>query len=294
MSIRQALLVCTVLTCLLLSPVAMQATNPHFSAIYVFGDSYCDVGNLYAATSHTVPPNPPYFNGRFSNGPLWVEHIASAWGLSMTPSLAGGTDYAWGGAFVTADQPLGGGAVIPSVPHQVELYLLQHGGKADPNALYVLEGGGNDIIDALGVGSPQALGFQIALGTASNELLLRKAGARNFLIPNIFNLAIVPEGKTFAAFNTAAALATNKALGELLFFEELDPRIHISNLNSFDLFNAIETDATHFGFTDIVDPCFNGATVCADQAHTLFWDDIHPTVFAHSFLAVTVEALYSH
>jgi phospholipase/lecithinase/hemolysin len=296
MSIRQALLLCTILICLVLSPVAMQAANPHFSAIYVFGDSYCDVGNLFAATSHTVPASPPYYNGRFSNGPLWVEHVASAWSLPMTPSLLGGTDYAWGGAFVTADQPLGGGAVIPSVPHQVELYLSQHSGKADPNALYILEGGGNDIIDAAGSGSPQQLGFQIALGTASNENLLRRAGARNFLIPNIFNLAIVPEGPAHAAFNTAAALAANKTLYDLLYFEELDPRIHISNLNAFDLFQAIETDATHFGFTNVTDGCFNEVTltICADPAHFLFWDDIHPTVFGHSFLAVTVEALYSH
>jgi phospholipase/lecithinase/hemolysin len=292
MSIRQALLVCTVLICLVLLPVAAQATNPTFSAIYVFGDSYCDVGNLFFATGGAIPPA-PYYNGRFSNGPIWVEHVASAWSLPMTPSLKGGTDYAWGGAFVTADQPLGGGTFIPSVPHQVQAYLLAHGGKADPNALYILEGGGNDIIDALGVGSPQALGFQIALGTTSNERLLRNAGAKNFLIPNIFNLAIVPEGHTFAAFNTAAALAANEALSQLLFFEELDPRIHISNLNSFDLFNAIVDDATHFGFTNVVDPCLT-TTICADQAHTLFWDDIHPTVFAHSFLAVTVEALYSH
>jgi phospholipase/lecithinase/hemolysin len=293
MSIRRAISLCTVVLCLVLSPLAAQAANPHFSAIYVFGDSYCDVGNLFTATSHTVPPSPPYFNGRFSNGPLFVEHVASAWGLPMTPSLLGGTDYAWGGAFVTADQPLGGKAVIPSVPHQVELYLSQHGGKADPNALYILEGGGNDIIDALGVGSPQQLGFQIALGTAANEKLLRSAGARNFLIPNLFNLAIVPEGHTFAAFNTAAVLAANKALAQLLFFEELDPRIHISNLNSFDLFQAIVDDATHFGFTDITDPCLT-TTVCSDPAHFLFWDDIHPTVFGHSFLAVTVEALYAH
>jgi phospholipase/lecithinase/hemolysin len=295
MSKRQIVLVCTIFTCLILSPIAAQATNPHFSAIYVFGDSYCDVGNLFLATSGAEPPSPPYFNGRFSNGPLFVEHIASAWGLPMKPSLTGGTDYAWAGAFVTADQPLGGGAVIPSVPHQVELYLSQHGGKADPNALYILEGGGNDIIDALGVGSPQQLGFQIALGTATNEKILRAAGARNFLIPNIFNLAIVPEGRAFAAFNTAAALATNKYLNQFLQFEEFLPGVQITRLNSFALFQVIEDDATHFGFTDIVDPCLSATlTICADPAHTLFWDDIHPTVFGHSFLAVTVETLYSH
>ena len=84
--------------CLALLPAAMQAANPHFSAIYVFGDSYCDAGNLFAAVG---VPGAPYYVGRFSNGPVLVEHIASAWGLPMIPSNHGGTDYAWGGAFVT-------------------------------------------------------------------------------------------------------------------------------------------------------------------------------------------------
>jgi phospholipase/lecithinase/hemolysin len=50
------------------------------------------------------------------------------------------------------------------------------------------------------------------------------------------------------------------------------------------------------GFTDVVNACFDevALTVCTDPVHNLFWDDIHPTVFGHSFLAVTVEALYAH
>jgi hypothetical protein len=43
----------------------------------------------------------------------------------------------------------------------VELYLSQHGGKADPNALYILEGGGNDILDTTNH-SPETLGLHIA------------------------------------------------------------------------------------------------------------------------------------
>lgn len=292
MSIRPTLLVCALLTCLVLSPVAAQAANPHFSAIYVFGDSYCDAGNLFAAAG---VPGAPYYMGRFSDGPVFVEHIASAWGLPMTPSNLGGTDYAWGGAFVTADQPLGPNAVIPSVPHQVLAYLNQHGGKADPNALYILEGGGNDIIDATGVGSPEQLGLQIAVGTANNELLLRRAGAKHFLIPNIFNLAAVPEGGTFAAFNTAAAESANKNLAQFLQLEELFPGVHITHLDTFDLFQAVLTDATHFGFTDVTTACFDEVTIpCSDPVHHMFWDHIHPTVFMHSFIAVSIEALYSH
>ncbi len=292
MSIRSKQLASLILTCLVLSPFAAQAANPHFTAIYVFGDSYCDVGNLFAASGF---PGAPYYMGRFSDGPVFVEHIASAWGLPMTPSNLGGTDYAWGGAFVTADQPLGPNAVIPSVPHQVLAYLTQHGGKADPNALYILEGGGNDIIDAAGVGSPEQLGLQIAVGTAGNELLLRRAGARHFLIPNLFNLAIVPEGGTFAAFNTAAAESANKNLAQFLQLEELFPGVHITHLDTFDLFQAVLTDATHFGFTDVTTACFDEVTVpCNDPVHHMFWDHIHPTVFMHSFLAVAIQALYAH
>ena len=295
MSKRSTLLVFAVVACLILSPLSLQAANPQFTAIYVFGDSYCDVGNIYAATGGAVPA-PPYAGGRFSNGPLWLEHVAGAWGLPMKASILGGTDYAFGGAEVTADVALGGGAFIPSIPHQVALYLSQHGGKADPNALYILEGGGNDIVNATG-GSPQQLAFQIAAGIAGIENQLRRAGARNFLIPNIFDLALTPIGRANAAFNTAAAIATNKTVGDLLAIEELFPGVRITHLDSFDLFNAVlKTDPTNFGFTDPVNPCFNQITLtlCSDPAHTFFWDDIHPTVFGHSFLAVTVEALYAH
>src|ERR1700734_910207 len=158
----------------LASPGALAATAS-YAALYVFGDSYCDVGNLFAATGG-FEPAAPYYNGRFSNGPIWLDHVAGFLGVPFKASLLGGTDYAFGGAWVTAPQVIPGGT-IPSVPQQVELYLSQHGGKADPNALYVLEGGGNDILGTT-TGSPNALGFQIAAGIAQSELLLRQAGAR--------------------------------------------------------------------------------------------------------------------
>src|ERR1035438_7571596 len=148
-----------------LTAMAAQA-KPAYDNLYVFGDSYCDVGNIFAATGGAVPPA-PYFAGRFSNGPIWLDHVAGFLRLPLKASLLGGTDYAFGGAFVTAPQPIPGGT-IPSVPQQVELYLAQHGGKADPHALYVLEGGGNDILDST-TGSAGALGFQIAVGLTESE-----------------------------------------------------------------------------------------------------------------------------
>src|SRR5689334_22397744 len=66
------------------------------SQIVAFGDSLSDVGNTYLAIGY---PPAPYYNGHYSNGPIWLEYLAQRLGIAApTPSLAGGTDNAWGGA----------------------------------------------------------------------------------------------------------------------------------------------------------------------------------------------------
>lgn len=286
MSIRRSVWVLAALICVAFEPIAARATSPGYDAIYVFGDSYCDVGNIYAATGGKTPLSPPYFDGRFSNGPIWVEHVAGAWGLPMKASLLGGTDYAVGGAYVTSAQVTSQGT-IPSVPQQVEEYLSQNGGHADPHALYIIEGGGNDILGASG-GSPENLGYQIALGISGSELLLRRAGAANFLIPDLLDVGQLPAATAHASFATAASIATNKALDQFLGLEDYLERVHIHRLNVFSLFHAVAADPTHFGFTDIVTPCLNPGP-CSDPDHTLFWDPEHPTEFGHAFFAVAAE-----
>lgn len=273
--------------------VAAQAASPAFTQLYIFGDSYCDVGNIFVATKGAEPAA-PYYNGRFSNGPLWVDHVAGYLGLpALQPSLAGGTDFAFGGAEVTAPVTTPQGT-IPSVPQQVALYLQTTGGKADPKALYILEGGGNDILNSTS-GSPQQLGYQIALGLAESELLLRQAGARNFLIPNLFNVGLLPAAQANAAFAAAATVAANQWLNRLLALEGLLEGIHIVRLDVFDLLNAVQADPTHFGFTNIATPCIapGTTTVCADPDHTFFWDVEHPTEFGQAFFAVTVENTFA-
>ena len=143
--------------------MAALAATPTYDNLYVFGDSYCDVGNIFAATGGAVPPA-PYYIGRFSNGPIWLDHVAGFLSVPFKASLLGGTDYAFGGAWVTAPQriPLG---FIPSVPKQVELYLSEHGGKADPKALYIIEGGGNDILGTT-TGTPSARTAAVLTGAS--------------------------------------------------------------------------------------------------------------------------------
>ena len=82
---------------------------PTYSAIYAFGDSLSDAGNLSVLTklAGTEPVSPPYYQEKygaisgnvFSNGPTWVQDLSTALNLgTLAPSLVGGTDFAYGGA----------------------------------------------------------------------------------------------------------------------------------------------------------------------------------------------------
>lgn len=262
-----------------LTAFSASAAIPTYNALYVFGDSYCDVGNISIATSGTLP-GPLYYNGRFSNGPLWVDHVAGFLHVPLTPSLAGGTDFAFGGALVTAPKVTPQG-VIPSVPQQVALYLASVKGVADANALYIVEGGGNDILNST-VSNPDILGGEIALGIAESVFALRKAGARHIIVPDLLDVGLLPAAAGNATFASQASTAANRWL-ELLLFGSA------TRLDIFSLMNAVVADPTHFGFTNLTTPCLIGTSVCADPDHTFFWDVEHPTEFGHSFFAVTLE-----
>jgi outer membrane lipase/esterase len=121
---------------LLFSSVAA-ATD--FSHVVVFGDSLSDDGNLSLASAPGVQP-PLKFTT--NPGTVGIENVASKLGLTLSPSLLGGTDYAWGGAGVLTNSP-GTPSAVPTVTGQVDAYLS--GGTVDSKALYSIWGGANDI-----------------------------------------------------------------------------------------------------------------------------------------------------
>ncbi len=62
---RRGILTAAIALLLALAPTGAIA-GPIVSNVIVFGDSLSDVGNVFALTGGTVPPDPPYFQGRFS------------------------------------------------------------------------------------------------------------------------------------------------------------------------------------------------------------------------------------
>ena len=65
--------------------------------IVLFGDSLSDNGNgSFALTLSAWPADAAYFDGRFSNGPTWIEYVAQAY--FGAPLDRGLDDGAFGGA----------------------------------------------------------------------------------------------------------------------------------------------------------------------------------------------------
>ena len=171
-----------------------------YSAEYVFGDSLSDNGNLAAAFGVTFP-DPPSYHDSFTNGPVAVQLLAQSLGLTLNPSLwltspavPAGTNYAVAGA--TSSPTATHGTPAISLPAQVGAFSIYSSGSADPNALYVIMIGGNDVRDAAlyDTGSDATDAITAGVGTELAEIsTLSAEGAKNFLVVNVPNVGIIPE-----------------------------------------------------------------------------------------------------
>ncbi|MHC4946335.1 MAG: hypothetical protein ACYTG7_25250, partial [Planctomycetota bacterium] len=75
---RKTLFAAAIVALTVLAPIGQiaRAQGPgfeHFTGLWSFGDSLTDTGNTFALTGGSFPLSPPYFDGRFSDGPVWIE-----------------------------------------------------------------------------------------------------------------------------------------------------------------------------------------------------------------------------
>lgn len=273
-----------------------------YTAEYVFGDSLSDNGNIAAAFGVSFP-NPPSYHDSFTNGPVAVQWLAQAMGLSLEPSLwttapasVSGTNYAVGGATAAT------GIAPFNLPQQVGAYSLYNGGVGDPDALYVVMIGGNDLRNAARDGTGAAAitaGVNTELAAIS---ALALEGARNFLIVNVPNVGVIPEftqdHPSLAADATAYSRSYNAQLaGGLAALEST--LLGGASVDLFDLYGFGEdilANAAAFGFTNTTDPCFtdtpsSAATTAgcgpggANIDQYIYWDKVHPTARLHRLWA---------
>lgn len=281
--------------------VSVSAHAGPFSAIYVFGDSLSDTGNLSLATGGAAPGTAqPYFNGRYSNGPLWVEGLA--WGLGLagqaSPYRMGGNNYAFAGARTGVDDsPPGVLAQAAGIWGPTVL-------AADPNALYVVVGGGNDMRDArfnFQEDTPaDQLSRQQAAITAITDLAntigyLAARGARNVLIANLPNLGNTPEAALIGlqAASADASARFNALVPTLFGLESLFPNLNVELLDMAGIAVNVLANPGQFGVTNTDLPCGAFAfSAGANCANSLFSDVLHPSAFVHGLFAQEALEIY--
>jgi len=198
--------------------------------LFVFGDSLSDTGNLFDLTSalgNPIPPSPPYFEGRISNGPVAVEIMAEELDLSF--NLDG--NFAWAGAKTGRDNSFDNpdlGLELPGLLDQIDTFAEAINSEgADPEALYVVWAGGNDFLpvgDAGVPADPEAAVTIAVTNITTAVTTLADLGAETIVVPLLVPLNRVP--RAIALGETAAladiSVAFNAELSETLTSLEED------------------------------------------------------------------------
>jgi phospholipase/lecithinase/hemolysin len=264
-----------------------------YSNLIVFGDSLSDMGNtcsddaekrsLFCSLST---------NQRFTNGGVWVEHIANTLNLELLPSRLDGYNFAYSGA------KTGWGAEdLPGLDRQVYHYLQRVQYKADAEALYVIWIGANDFKDALA--SSLLIGFDKSVLTLWVENIVSRVaalsgnGAKTFLIPNM-----APLYKTPLAHKILKTIGT--IVSGISWMPELQIDLHEAKMKTFvqsynmelskrlqALEQELDVKIIHLdAFTLFEHVLENYEDYDLESPKQLFYiDRFHPSAVAHRILA---------
>ena len=270
-------------------PSSVVVATP-YTDLVVFGDSLSDLGNTSSSTLGTVP-GWYYSSGRFSNGPVYSERLATKLGVGpLSASSAGGDNYAFGGG-----QTAGTGGIeglfIDDVDEQVDDFLAV--GPVNSTALFVVFAGANDLLNG-----QTNVSVPVNNMIASLELLI-SAEAKIFLIPNLPLLGKTPRFNSDPAqalsWNTLTADFNQTLATALDSLSALHNDVTIFRLDIAGLINKVVASPANFGLSNATDSAapglepgeifYNTGQIVSDPSAYLFWDAIHPTTAAHAILA---------
>jgi phospholipase/lecithinase/hemolysin len=206
--------------------------------LVVFGDSLSDNGTTFAVSGF---PGTPYFGGRYSNGPNWVDYfqgiaknfnvdisLPTPWLQDPTNSDDNATDFAVGGSTSGGVNTLDAflKTVLPSLPEQIKAYPYHRGSNNPADDLCVIWIGPNDFFAGM---KPAET---VANIKGAIETLLT-FGAKNFVVVTIADFALTPQEKALGGATVLAATQFVVTTNVLLAVEL--PRLAFAGQISIDL-----------------------------------------------------------
>ena len=296
------------LLCALIFSTMTSATS--LNKMVVFGDSLSDDGNLYEYMKHQLPLSPPYFRGRFTNGPVWVELLMRLY--YPTASKEHLVDYAFGGAGILEEED--DDDTMFTLRREMDSYFLTHQDKADAKSMYVVWIGSNNYL-AIPDDPDNAVNGVIRGIQHGLERLVEK-GAKHILVVNVPDLGRIPLARELDVIDRLAYVS--KRHNDTLEKKVEELRGHYPDVEwlYFDVnlvFDDMTSDPARFGFLNVTDTCYEEVTHDASLKQNtllkmvstiqpkpkegackgyLFFDPVHPTGPAHKLMAERTKTLF--
>ncbi|QSH42178.1 SGNH/GDSL hydrolase family protein [Lentisphaerota bacterium ZTH] len=228
----------TVATLLLLTvlTIPLLATATAFKKICIFGDSLSDNGNIYKYDFHILPKSPPYYQGRFSNGITWAEHVGNyyyeRYGMKVYNQSVGGATCWLHNIFnkklpFTLRQERDG-------YYAKTLYTTLFHKKQD--TLYIIWMGANDYLDGLEgkMTVDQTTSKTVGKIRECIESLAGKNG-KSFLIINLPDLSITPSAAESGDLPLLHRLSTEHNRKLQLMVDNIRQSYPALNIHIFDV-----------------------------------------------------------
>ena len=267
MPFRKSLLKSLLLIAIFALVMTPFANAGSFSALVVYGDSLSDNGNLFKAIGY---PPAPYFQGRFSNGPVSSEQLAGILGVPILDFAYGGATTGIGNYVDHGTQTTPGTLGLPGMQLELTASTPILTPALTSTALFEVWGGANDFIVAGDI--PTAVA-----NIDSIIATLQAAGAKHILVPGMPDLGVTPD-----FFGDPVATGYAEEFNTLLL-ASLPPGVTYAD--TFNLSEELSNDPVKFGLTNSTDPCLTTTSICSNPDQYLFWDGFHPTTAADAILA---------
>jgi len=276
--------------------------------VVVFGDSLSDNGNLYEYMKHQLPVSPPYFDGRFTNGYVWVELLMQSYYPANSNEHL--LDYAFGGAGVMDNDDDEG---LFTLRREIDSYFLAHEDKADDRSLYIVWIGSNNYLGAPDDGD--AVVNEVNSGVRHSLERLVKKGAKHVMVVTLPDLGNTPAARDFDSVSTMSYLSQqhNKMLEKNINeLQSLYPETQWIFFEVNQVLEDIMANPKFYGFTNVKDTCYEEvmdnslskkysilkmvASVKSRKNKNacdgyLFFDPVHPTEPVHQLMAERTKVL---
>jgi len=242
-----------------------------YKQVVFFGDSITDNGNLYKLLLNFIPKSPPYYKGRFSNGPTWAEYVGQYY------ELHDGADYqiyAVAGATAVLHKPTTKFISPSTLEMQIYNYLLDDLFNNKEDNLYIIWIGANDYVFVDDDSDKLTTKVVDKISWAVNTLISH--GAKNFMVINLPDLSRAPiahEQNDGQLLQLRANFHNQKLITAMQEVNQANPSANVYVENMHDVFDQFFKDPGYFdkeynvNIKNVTDACWQGGFTLQDQAN---------------------------